>query len=283
MTLAAKVAMAVGIATFAPALIAAPGVPTCDVMLGYSQEGKARLYEGDALFEYMDGNSEGYFLYSFVRMNGVTCVKGDRKVLIDISEMKDDESAYGMFSANRDVNSPSEHIGAGGQVVPRKAIFAKGKYFIEIAAQMEGDYSQLLRSTAVAFDSQVPGSASVPQPINWFPTDGLTSGPPRLIAESVLGIRALHRGYVAQYGSAKAFIVAEDSDSSAKQVLDKLQTRFAPVQAAQSLGDAFQADDKYLGRICIARSGRYLVGYAAVPVGADPVALVRALMGRLPK
>ncbi len=275
MTLVALVAMAVGIAT--------PGsVPSCDVMPGWTQDGVSRLYEGDRLFEYMDGNSEGYFVYGFVRMNGVTCAHGEQKVLIDISEMQEEESAYGIFAANRDVKLPSERIGAGGQIVPRKAIFVKGKYFVEVAAQAQGDYSDLLRTTAGALETRISGSTAVPEQIAWFPTEGLTNGPPRLVPESVLGIRALHRGYVAQYGTAKAFVVTEVSDTAAKQSLDKLRTRFESAQPAPLADDAFQTTDKYLGRICVARRGRRLVGYAGVPADLDPIALTKSLLTRIP-
>ena len=35
-------------------------------------------YDADNLFEYMDGNSEGYLLYGFQNMHGVTCTQGRR-------------------------------------------------------------------------------------------------------------------------------------------------------------------------------------------------------------
>ncbi len=268
------VAIAMGIATI--------GQPTCEVMPGWTQDGVSRMYEGDKLFDYMDGNSEGYFVYGFVRMNGVTCAQAGQKVLIDISEMQDEESAYGIFCANRDVKLPAERIGAGAQIVPRKAILVKGKYFVEIAAQAQGDSTDLLRKTAMAFAAQIMGSASIPEQIGWFPTEGLTEGPPRLVPESVLGIRLLKRGYVARYGSAKAFVVTEASDDAAKQVLDKLRSRFGTAEPATLGDEAFQTKDKYLGQLCIARRGRRIVGYASVPAESDPVNLTKDLLTRIP-
>ncbi len=32
-----------------------------------------RYYTADNLYEYMDGNSEGYFSYNFQNMHGITC------------------------------------------------------------------------------------------------------------------------------------------------------------------------------------------------------------------
>jgi len=263
--------------------IAATTLPSCDVLSGWTQSGVSRLYEGDNLYEYMDGNSEGYLIYGFVRMRGVTCVHGPEKVLIDVSEMQDAESAYGLFSSNRDVNLPVEPIGANGQVVPRKAIFVKDKYFVEIAAESQGDHSVLLSEAAKALALCVPGDAAVPKPVGWFPSEGLTAGPPRLVPESVLGIRILRRGYIAQYGQTKAFVVSESSAAAASATMEKLRARFAEAQPAKLGDEAFEVEDKYLGRICIARRGRRLIGYANVPPATDAVGLTAALLVRVPE
>ena len=269
-------------AFFAVVAMAAAQTPTCEVGPGWQQKGEARHYEGDNLFEYMDGNSEGYFIYGFVQMHGVTCQKGDQTILIDISEMSDAESGYGIFSSNRDPRKPLESIGTGAQIVPRKAIFAKGKYFVEIAAQNEGDHTAELREIAKVLEARTPGETAKPAPLGWFPAEGLNPASARLMPQSVLGISALKRGYIAEYGKAKAFIVTESSVESAGAVLEKLQKRFGQTEKAAVGDDAFQANDKYLGRLCIFRKGRRLGGFADVPEGADPVALANQLAANTP-
>ena len=47
--------------------------PSCGVVPGWIQSGAPRAYTADNLFEYMDGNAEGYILYNFQEMRGVTC------------------------------------------------------------------------------------------------------------------------------------------------------------------------------------------------------------------
>ena len=112
---------------------------------GWTQQGEARSFEADNLFEYMDGNAKGYVLYGFQSMHGVTCVKDGVTLVIDISDFGDADSAYGMFSANRDLRRQPAKLGMGGQIVPRRAIFTKGAYYVEIAAKPEGDHSAILR------------------------------------------------------------------------------------------------------------------------------------------
>src|SRR5688572_33387512 len=61
-------------------------VPECNLAPGWQQSGPRRSYEGESLYEYMNGNSEGYLIYSFRKMTGVSCTKSgvtiDRKSVV---------------------------------------------------------------------------------------------------------------------------------------------------------------------------------------------------------
>lgn len=253
--------------------------PSCALVPGWTQQGASRSYTADNLFEYMDGNSEGYLLYGFVKMNGVTCQKAGATFVVDISEFADRDSAYGMWSANKDSRQPSTAIGAGGQILPRRLTFVKGIYYAEIAAEPEGDHSAALREWASALEKIVEGSTESPAALKWFPSEKRQTL--RLIPESVLGIRALKRGYFGQYDYGKAFVALEDTPESAAAVMQKVKARFPEAAAAQVADEAFQVNDKYLGRLCFFRKGKYIGGYANVAEGSDPVALANALAAAL--
>jgi hypothetical protein len=252
--------------------------PDCKLVPGWSQNGPARTFEPDNLFEYMDGNAEGYLLYGFQKMRGVTCEKGGVTFVIDISDMGDADSSYGMFSANRDPRQPAERIGMGGQIVPRRLIFAKGQYYAEIAANPEGDHTAALREFATALERSIPGATALPQALSWFPSDRQQSI--RLVPESVLGIRLLKRGYAAQYDFGKGFIVFEETPASAGAVMEKLRARFGETTPAKIADEAFQATDKYLGKLCVFRKGRYIGGYA-VTGDADATQLAQSLAAKV--
>ena len=261
-------------AGLAAAVLGAAQVPSCNLVAGWSQQGAPRIYDASNLYEYMDGNAEGYLIFDFTAMHGVTCVRGGDSILIDVSEFQDAGLAYGIFSANRDPRLPAEAIGAGGQVTPRRIIFAQDRFYAELAASPDKDHTQALRAFAAALEKLLPGGRTPPAALAWFPAEGLISV--RLIPESVLGLRLLKRGYVAQYEFGKAFVVVESSEESAAPVMEKLRARFA------AAGDPLQATDRYLGRLCFLQKGKYLVGYANVTEGHDPLALATALAARLP-
>jgi hypothetical protein len=104
----------------------------------------------------------------------------------------------------------------------------------------------------------------------------------RLVPQSVLGLGILKRGYIAQYPYGKMFIVTEATPESAKAVMTKASARMtgsAPVQVGE---EAFQANDKYLGKLCFFRKGKYIGGIANVAESGDPVAAAKVLAGRMP-
>jgi hypothetical protein len=262
-------------------LAAAEGpTPSCSLVPGWTQHGPARVFVPDTLYEYMNGNSEGYLLYGFRKMNGLTCKKGEITFVIDVSDMGDADSAYGMLMATRDGRQPGARIGMGGQIVPRRGIFSKGSHYLEIAATPEGDHSADLAAWLGALEKITPGRTTLPDGLSWFPAEKQTGI--RLVPESVLGIRILKRGYVAQYDYGKAFVVLEESPASAGTVFEKLKARFGETTPAQLGEQGFQFTDKYLGKLAVFRKGRFVGGWANVAEGSDAMKLAAALVTRLP-
>jgi len=249
--------------------------PSCSLVPGWTQQGPARSYTADNLFEYMDGNAEGYIIYRFVKMQGVNCEGGGATLVFDVSEMADPEWAYGMFAANRDPRVGGEKIGMAGQIVPRKAIFVKDKYFVEVSSSKE--QPDVLRAFALALEKTISGRTAVPDALSWFPPARMVPDSIRMVPESVLGMRALKRGWAAQYDFGKAFLVPEDTPESAAAVMNKLRTRIADNKPAKLADEGFEANDKYLGKLCIFRKGRYIGGFTGLKEGEDVVAASASL------
>jgi len=255
----------------------------CHFAPSWEQSGAKRQYAADNLYEYKDGAAEGYLMYGFVRMQGIDCKSGGDTLTIDVSEMTEADSAYGIFAANLDPSLPIAGIGMGGQVQRQSASFAKGKYYVEmvvVAANPDSDLTATLKAFAGKMVENIEGRDTPPDVLGWFLKENQASL--RLIPESVLGLSQLKRGYVAKYKAGQAFIVQEDTPESAAEVLKSLRTRFDGALPAQVGDEAFQAKVKYLDGICIFRKGRYLAGYANLPDPADAVAQAAQLAVRIP-
>ena len=258
----------------------AADVADCHLVAGWEQRGGRRHFTPDNLFEYLDGGAEGYILYGFVQMQGVTCRAKSGSITIDVFEMNDADSAYGVFTANLDPQMPIEKLGMGGQVLPRRALFCKGKYYVELAVSPIKWETKALRAFATEAEKRITGRATPPATLSWFPTAKLASV--RLIPESVLGLRLLKRGFVAHYEQGQAFVVMEASPASAASVLSQLRQRFGEATPAHVADEAFQADDQYLGGICMFRKGRYLGGYANMPDAKAALTQATSLAEHIP-
>ncbi len=254
----------------------------CSVVPGWKQQGPLRTYDAENLFEYMDGNAEGYLVYQFVSMKGVSCQCAGDNILIDISEMVDPEYAFGIFSANRDRRQAIEKIGMGGQVLPRRATFAKGKYYVELAASPEKDHSQVLRAFVAALERNLEGRSDPPEVLGWFPKRGLVPDSVRLVPESVLGLRILKRGYVSQYDFGKGFLVSESSSEVASQIMSKLRDRIGQTAPAKIGDEAFTGTDKYLDGVCVFRKGHVLAGFSNVKPSRDVMAEATSFANQIP-
>jgi len=251
---------------------AAAQLPPCSAVPGWTQHGPARSFQPDNLYDYIDGNAEAYLLYHFVAMKGITCQSGEATLNIDISEMEDPEFAYGMFTSTRDPRLPNEKMGVAGQITPRKGFFVKDKYYVEISANPERDFSATLRAFLSIIEKNIQGRSTLPDALAWFPTENLVPDSIRLVPESVLGLRLLKTGYVAQYQSGKGFLVREASPEAAAQVFAKLKERFAQTAPVRIADEAFTATDKYLNGMCVFRKGTFIGGFANLSSGHNGVA-----------
>jgi hypothetical protein len=262
--------------------LAAAQKPSCGLVAGWPQAGPARSYTADNLFEYMDGNAEGYVVFDFLKMDGVNCKKDDVTLTFDVSEMADGEMAYGIFTSNRDPRLPIEKLGTAAQITDRRGTFVKGKYYVELAANPEGDHTAVIREFLTRMEKLIPGEAVLPPLLTWFPKEQMDETTLRLVPQSVLGLSALKRGYVAEYPYGKLFIVTEASPAAATEALKKASGRVTGPTPAQVGDEAFQSSDRYLGRLCFFRKGKYVAGVAGVPDSSDPVAVAKALAARIP-
>jgi hypothetical protein len=128
-----------------PFLAADIPMAECSMVDGWSQKGEREEFVPDNLFDYMNGNAEGYIVFGFQRLTTTTCISGENRIVIDISEMDTPELAYGIFATNRHPRHEILAIGTAGQVMPRRATFAKGNLYVELTASGDRDQTKTLR------------------------------------------------------------------------------------------------------------------------------------------
>jgi len=255
----------------------------CHFVPGFEQSGPKRQYTPDNLYDSRDGAAEGYLIYGFVQMQGIDCKSGPTILSIDISDMTAVDSAYGMFSANRDPRQPIAKIGMGAQIMPQSLLFAKGKYFVEIIetdGSTDSNQAATLQAFAAKIEALLEGRSTPPEELAWFPSEGQESA--KLIPESVLGLKILERGYVAKYAVGQAFIVIEQSPESAAEVMSKLRTRYEGSTPAKLADEAFEVKAPYLDGVCVFRKGNIIAGYTNLLDPQSAAEQAAKLMERIP-
>lgn len=255
----------------------------CHFAVGWEQQGDKRQYVADNLFEYKDGAAEGYLSFGFVKMWTVTCASNGNTLDIDVSEMTDADSSYGMFAANADPDAPIIKLGMGGQVQKQSATFAKGKYYVELAetaTDTEKDDTATMQAFTSKMAGLLEGRETPPAILDWFVPNDVVSK--QMVPESVLGLSQLKRGYVAKYHQGQAFIMQEQSPESASAVMKALRARFDGAVPVQAGDEAFQATVKYLNGICFFRKGKFIAGYANLPTAAEASAQAAIFAARIP-
>ena len=251
-------------------------------MPGWTQAGASRSFEPDTLFDYMNGNSEGYFAYGFVLMHGVTCVNaaGDQFV-IDVSELGDPERAWGIFVANRDVRSPIERDRLRRPGPPPARHLRQGPLLRRDRGEPRQGPPGALRAF-VRHSPRGPGRGPRPRRRLLVPARRLDPDSIRMVPESVLGLRLLKSGFVAQYAVGRAFVVPEATPEAARPRWRSCGPA-SRARCLDGLGDeAIAAQDQYLGRLVIFRKGARVAGVANVAADGDAAPLAKALAGRLP-
>jgi len=255
----------------------------CHFVPGYEQSGPKRQYTPDNLFDYRDGAAEGYLIYSFTLLQGIDCKSGSTILSIDISDMSDADSAYGMFSANRDPRQPIARIGMGAQLMPQSLLFAKGRYFVEIVetdGSTDSNQTAALQAFAAKIEPLLEGRSTPPEELAWFPPANQESV--KLVPESVLGLKILKRGYVARYATGQAFIVIEQSPISAAEVMNKLRARFEDSTPVKLADEAFELKAPYLDGLCIFRKGRTIAGFTNLADPQSATGQAAKLLERIP-
>jgi hypothetical protein len=97
-----------------------------------------------------------------------------------------------------------------------------------------------------------------------------------------MGLRMLKRGYLAKYEDGRAFIVHEESPDSAAAVLAQFEERLSDAAQAGIADNSTQGKDRYLGQMCVAQKGSYLIGFATRNADADLPGRVSAIAANLP-
>jgi hypothetical protein len=133
-------------------------------------------FEGEALFDYINGGAELYLSYGLVGMTGCKYNgEGLPQITVEVYEMTEPKNAFGVYTQNRD---KEEHdYGQGSQSFNDFILFWKDRYFVVVSSQRSTPESTaVIRHFASLVDKAIPGEGQPPPIINSLPGEGLAPG-----------------------------------------------------------------------------------------------------------
>jgi hypothetical protein len=133
-------------------------------------------YEGEALFDYINGGAELYLSYGLVGMTGCKYNgEGLPQVTVEIYEMTSPANAFGVYTQSRDKEECE--YGQGSQSSGDFLLFWKDKYYVIITAgKVMPESEKAIRHIASLVDKAIPKTGRIPAIVNALPKKDLAPG-----------------------------------------------------------------------------------------------------------
>lgn len=110
-------------------------LPDPFLMPGMQTSGEAEVYEGDYLFDLINGGADVYLEYGFVRVvtQAYSGMKNNSTIKVEIYEMKDNDGAFGIFSLTAPKKQVTQTKGYFSVTGSGYRMIHKGRYFIMLS------------------------------------------------------------------------------------------------------------------------------------------------------
>ncbi|MDR1406666.1 MAG: hypothetical protein LBJ23_01295 [Tannerella sp.] len=205
-------------------------------------------YEGEALYDYINGGAELYLSYGLVGMTGCKYNgEGLPQITVEIYEMTSSQNAFGVYTQSRD--REEYDFGQGSQSFNDFILFWKDNYYVIITAQKATPEStKTIRQMASFVDGAIPGTGRKPDIVDALPPQDLVPGGYLyfhhyvwlnaflFIADyNIINITDETHAVLARYGNGDSrcyLLVADYPDMpSAETAFIRLKEKFAPESA----------------------------------------------------
>jgi hypothetical protein len=257
--------------------------------LGATGPGERRFYGSD-LWTYMDGGAEPYHGYGMVAMVHQEYKIKDTELTIDVFDMGDPLSAFGIYSSERAPEYKYLAIGTEGHGEDAVLNFLQGQYYVKLAAVREsGSSAPLLATCAAQISKRIGGGKTMPEGLKLLPAANRVAHSEKFIKTAPLGHIFLAPAYLASYmfegkPSTVALSLAANSAEARSRAdqLGKYFTKLGKLVPRPDLGPgANLGSTSYEGEMVYVARGRYLVMVVNPP--ADHGSFLKTLIGAIPE
>jgi len=156
----------------------------------WSPEGPPRVYEGDALYDLIDGGGEIFLELGFEACTVQRYRKGTEELELDLYRMADPAAALGIYLMNCGRESPDKRLAERHTVGQSQLLLVKNRYYLVATSPESGPgMSAVLVEAAKAVAGHIP-PAEPPPCLSWLPKEGLDPRSVRIL-RGPIGLQAI--------------------------------------------------------------------------------------------
>jgi hypothetical protein len=266
-------------------------VPSLTELEGWKFSSEPKVYTGDSLFNLIDGGADLYLEYGFIRVVSVQYADPlSSNILVEIYEIADPPSAYGIFSIMQQAMEWSAKFGNLSAVNQDYISFWKSRYYISVSWSSRQQLDQpLLNKLAILIAQKIPDTGNFPDLLKTFQDAGLVR---KVIY--IKGNLALSNFYYLDYrdifkikeaiaystGNQKRIIIKYSDKETSIETLAEARQCLSNNKRFSDVATAFQ------GFSCTDNKGNHILirqieNYAVVLVALDKSALLEPVMEEL--
>lgn len=229
---------------------------------GWKARASDRTFDGENLYDYIDGAAELFLSYGFSKVfNRTYSDENQREIIVDIFYMNSSRDAYGVFSHS--VGKAGNDFGRQSQVTNSSTIFWKDHFYISIMCNPSSDESKsVMLKLAGLLDKSIRQSGPLPEIINYLPTDSLDKESIRYFRhyvwlnshytisnKNILNIDQKTECVIAKYGGGQSktvlLIIKYPTDEDAEAAREKFIENYDP--ALRTVSTLKKNDGKWMG------------------------------------
>ena len=245
-------------------------LPKDDFFGALKSQQPLRFYDSANLYEYIDGQAEGYIGYNFQALASATYSAGDDTVVVDIYDMEKPLQAFGVYSTFRAPSNEFVEIGEQGFKTADGYIFYDGRYMVKVSADFADEEAmhKAAEAAARAVAEKISPDRKGMEILDVLPKANRVANSEKYFLQATIGQDFLPNGVVADYKVAektgRAFVsVLPNEETAAKAYAQYLDFAGKNAQGAltkAATGEQFTADVKYYGDTTVVRQGSYVAG-----------------------
>ena len=229
-------------------------------------QARAEFYDSAHLFEYMDGAADVFQLYDVETLLHQEFRAGTVELTLDLFDMGNSDSAFGIYSAER---SPTyDFVSIGGEGYRNEGIlnFFQDRYYVKLAAFGDGA-DRSLDQFARALSARIGGGKSFPSLLAQLPAAHRKPHSEQYLRKDPLGHPFLSPAYQAVYswGEGESTLLISvgkdhaDAQARMKSLTEHFRRTGKCVPAPEISASAIRAGNSFEGTLVAAVEGRYLV------------------------